>query len=409
VRRLAAGVLLWTILLTTIAYVPAWALALSLTGGEYVGRLGAAPYTSRVLLAIRELMPLAVILLALLANPTLLRQKFPSPLAWCLVVLLVGFAVFMVRRPPLSLLPPAIVFVRFSAFFIMPFAVCGLLQRCNPRIRRTIARAVLGVLIFNLLLCLIQMRFSHAFEGRSFLGPRTIGMTNNPNTAGSLLALTALLMLTPAAGHRAWVLLLSAVAFFGTLTTGSRAAMGGLAILLALVVPRAFPKARIPVLLAGLAFVAFIGVSLNKLSGRYEQLRDRPESPRMHIARLAVQEASFSEMLVGRGLGVGTNSFVTLYGLDHELGIISDSLFTSWFMQFGAIGLLVLLVNTYCLFRGFGRDGAYFFLFFCLFSVTQNLIEVYPTNLLLMVTLGIYGVPYRGVAHARETAAHDLA
>jgi hypothetical protein len=184
--------------------------------------------------------------------------------------------------------------------------------------------------------------------------------------------------------------------------------MGGLAILLALVVPRAFPKARIPILLAGLAFIALVGASLDRLSGRYGQFRERPESPRVRIARLAVQEASFSEMLVGRGLGVGTNSFVTLYGLDHELGIISDSLLISWFMQFGAIGLLVLLVNTCYLFRGFGPDGTYFFLFFILFSVTQNLIEVYPTNLLLMVTLGIYGVPRRGLAHARQTTVHDL-
>ena len=157
-RRLAAGTLLWTILLTTIAYVPAWALALSLTGGDYLGRLGAAPWTNRILLAIRELMPLAVILLALLANPTLMRLKFPSPLVWCLAVLGGGFAIFMIRRPPLSLLPAAIVFVRFSAFFIMPFAVRGLLQRCNPRIRRTIARTVLGVLIFNFLLCLMDSK-----------------------------------------------------------------------------------------------------------------------------------------------------------------------------------------------------------------------------------------------------------
>ena len=407
-NRLAAAALRWAILLAIIAYLPVWALALSLTGGEYLGRLGAAAWTNYVLLAIRELTPILVITLALAANPSLLREKFSSPLGWCLAVLFAGVVVFMLRRPAYSLLPAAVVLARFSVFFIMPFAVRSIVTHTNARIRRSIARTVLAVLVFNLFLCCVQTRLMDAFEGSGILGPRTVGMTNNPNTAGSLLALAPLLMFAPAAGHRVWMLLLSAACFLGALTTGSRAAMGGLAVLLMFLVPRAFPKARIPMLIGGLILVAVVGASLNRLSGRYEQLRGRPESPRLRIARTALQDASLSEMILGRGIGVGTNTFVTLYGLEHPLGIIADSLFTSWFMQFGFLGLALLLANTYYLFRGFGPEGVFFFLFFCLFSITQNLVEVYPTSFLLMVIAGIHGARRRDYPHEPSSQLYDL-
>jgi hypothetical protein len=408
-NRTAATILRWGILFTLIVYLPVWGAALSITGSGYAGRLHAGGWTNRVLLAVRELIPVVVIALAVAANPKLLREKFAGPLGACLAVLVGGFLVFMLKHVELSLLPASIVLARFSAFFILPFAIRSVIERSSPRIRRLVARTVLAVLVFNLILCCAQTHLMPPFEGTTSLGSRAIGLTNNPNTAGGMLALSALLLFVPLAGQPLWMLLFCLASFLGTLTTGSRAAIGGLAVLLMFSVPRAFPKAKAPMIVIGLVLVAAVGVSLNKLSGRFEQIRSRPESPRINIARTAVAEASPGERFLGRGLGVGTNSFVTLYGLGHKLSVASDSLLISWFMQFGVVGLCLLLPNTYYLFRSLGPDGWFFFLYFVLFSITQNLIEVYPNSFLLMVIAGLYGARNRTIPHGRSRTLHDLA
>jgi hypothetical protein len=254
---------------------------------------------------------------------------------------------------------------------------------------------LVGVLLLNAVVCFAQTRIMPPFEGSTSWGSRAIGMSNNPNTAGSMLALAPLLLFVPAAGKRGQLLVLCVVCFVATLTTGSRAAMGGMALLLAVAVAWVYPRARAPILIVGLLGVVLLGASLNRLSGRYEVISGMPESPRLSIARTAFAQAALDEKLIGRGIGVGSNSFFTLFGVRHELSIITDSLLTSWFMQFGFLGLLVLYTGMYHLFREMGPAGIMFFLFFLLFSLTLNLVEVYPTSFFLMAIAGMYGARRR--------------
>lgn len=398
-NRLAAQALRWSFVLCILVYLPMWGAAMRFVWGDYAGRMREGAGTNQVLLAVRELTPLLIIALAVAANPNLLRQRVAGPVSWCLAVLFGGAVVFVCRNPELPILKCGVILGRFSVFFLVPLAVRSIFQRCSARCARSIATTLVGILLLNVIICFAQTRAMRPYEGSTSFGARTIGMTNNPNTAGSMLALAPLLVFVRAAGRPGMMLGFACLSFVGALTTGSRAAMGGMAILLVLVVSRTYPRARIPLLVMGLVLVAYIGASLSRLSGRYEQIRNRPENPRLAIARNAIAQASLPEALIGRGIGVGSNSFVTLFGVRHELSIVADSLMTSWFIQFGLLGLLVLYTNTYHLFRCMGPDGIMLFAFFMLFSATQNLIEVYPTNYLLMTIAGMYGARQREGAH----------
>ncbi len=398
-NRLVVWLVQASIVFSVIVYLPMWGTAMGITAGKYAGRLSELGATNRVLLGVRELLPLLAVGLAVAAHPRLLRQRVDGALSACVGVLLVGAVVFTVRFPELSLLKCGIILARFGVVFVLGPVVAQVLRTSSPRAARGVAGTVVGVLALNLVLCLAQTRLMPGFEGGTALGARTIGISNNPNTAGSLLALAPLLLLVPAAGARGMMLLFSGMCFVGVLTTGSRAAIGGMAVLLVVVLARCYPRLRRPLLAAGVVALVPLVLSLNRLSGRLTELQRMEESPRLGIARELVTAARVDELLIGRGLGVGSNSFAGLFGVDHELTIIADSQLTSWFAQFGLLGLFILLAGTLRLFREFGPDGMIFALYFLLFSVTMNLIEVYPTSPILMILAGLYGARRRELDH----------
>jgi hypothetical protein len=98
------------------------------------------------------------------------------------------------------------------------------------------------------------------------------------------------------------------------------------------------------------------------------------------------------ELLIGRGLGVGTS---TLYVLGHErsdvgsLTRILDSTYTALIVQMGFIGLGLFLLAFASLSAKCGFAGWVLYGLMVIVGINGNVLEYYPFNLVLTAAYGI--------------------
>ncbi len=403
---MALLLILLSVLVSPLVFLRQWASYLGWSSGTY--SLGEGIHPPAFLLAIREGLPLLFLLFVATCCPPFWRSRRLHPVVWLFLLLVVGFAVSLLVQPyaSLSLKVSIAVGVRFLLFFLLPLAVFALLSGPDP-IRskahyRILLSVVVGVLLLNLFVSGMQVWLgsgdvSELGVGRGYtiFGARAIGITINPNVAGSLFGLSGLLMLLDLQPRWLWPGVWVA-SMFGSLLTGSRTGIIGTMIVGVVALMATRPKLRPALVIMSLVFTSFLLPNLDFLSGRAELLsyvrESGPFDPR--IAVLAnLQEMNWLERIVGRGLGYASNTafrFLDEAEAAHAELVTADSLVTLTILEFGLLGatLFWLLASWFFLRFTLRWLSVTFLLYFVAFSLTQNLVESYPSSMLLGIILG---------------------
>jgi len=246
----------------------------------------------------------------------------------------------------------------------------------------------------NIVVSLLQSQFGLVIEGFSSVGARAVGITTNPNAAGSLVALGGLLLLIRCRAWWHWIALY-ALFIFGALLTGSRTGIVGTMLIATVAVWFSRQKGRSTLAFLQIPLLIFLFANVNYLSGREESLIARggiAGDPRIDLFVENVGRMDAFQLAGGHGLGYATNlgfrRVLASVGEGHVP--FTDSLVTLSILQFGFVGAALFFVTVSWFFLTFAspRVGSLFLVYFLIFGLTGNLFEIYPTTMLFGVLLG---------------------
>jgi hypothetical protein len=406
-RKPAFLLIVLSVLVSPLVFLRQWASYLGLLSGAYT--LGQSHRTSDILLIIREGLPILFVLAVALSRPSFWRSRRLLSIVWLFLLLVSGFSVSLLVQPysSASFKVGLIAGGRFLIFFLLPLAVFVFLSGAHPKraqaYYKVLLSVVVGVLLLNLVASLMEVWLGSGYvgeqavgQGYTAFGPRAIGITVNPNTAGTLFGLSGLLILFRLRPTWLWLSFWLA-SIFGSLLTGSRTGILGTVIvgIAALMLTR--PRLRPLYILLSLPILLYLLSNLDFLSGRADLLSFFRESGAydVRISTLAenVQKMNWLELMAGRGLGYASNTaFRVLSEAEaaHAELITADSLVTLTILEFGFLGATVFWAIASLFFLTFTSRGLsnIFLLYFGFFSLTQNFLESYPSSVLLGVILG---------------------
>lgn len=252
----------------------------------------------------------------------------------------------------------------------------------------------------------IQLQSDSSRFGSTYFGPRPWGTYASPMLLGLCCAFS--LMVLVAVRRRGWPFWVL-VALVIVSTTGSRASFLAIALFVVLFTTRNLTGrvVLLPWLAAG-GFALLLFVSSSGVSGR--EIRSE--------GRLALWGAVASELqtaadwLFGLGLGSGTNGGIAVAqqsGVNLEVQI-TDSLFVSTMVSAGLIGVCLLLIVFWAIFTKLPKSVRWSALGpIAIASLTFNLLELSPSNVLAAVFVCTIGIPHAsridGSAAVGERAA----
>jgi hypothetical protein len=395
--RFKLGLLLLSLAFAPIVFAPQWIGMLRIGSFTYMTR---ANYeTPFWLIAIREGLPIAFVLVVAVSQRSFWRDRAMLPVF--ALVSLFGIATVTLWMSDLGtvLIRAALAaFARYTMFFVLPVAVYSFLIRTPTRRYLRIAwSAVVALLLFSVMVSFAQTLWGLADEMNTFLGPRAVGISTNPNTAGALTGIGALLLLYRWRPSWLWPVLYGLFTL-GAIVTGSRTGIVGTIV----VGSGAVWASRQP---GRLALIPLLGVllplvlaNLSFLSGRSAVIDARDGilgDPHFQMLASSVGRMSGAELVAGHGLGFATNVGFRMANTAFGGGFVpaTDSLLTTAILQFGVVGALIFVVATAGFFLSFVpfRAAMVLLVFFGIFGgVTQNIMETYPVGMLLGVLLGCW-------------------
>lgn len=272
---------------------------------------------------------------------------------------------------------------------LIPFVLVIFVYKCvDYKLQQSIARVLRILLCVALSLQIVQLLFAPPYFGANYFGlnSRNPGIFIVPSTMACFAVVSMYYI-------RAFLppIWPNQVAFwcigpFAVLLTASGSGIVSASMLMAVaainMIKEKFIALVVVPLLAGGAFLL-----LPEITGRddiYSSL----------AIRFVVLFGSLSEntVLLSNQFGMWTNAadtFAQARGSEDGMAMISDSTITSAIGNFGGLALLFLLAS---LVRAYSRQGA-FFLFAAAFlplSLTLNINEAFPANLLLAVSLAYF-------------------
>ncbi len=332
------------------------------------------------------------------------RPILCNPLLLCIVVLLgISFAVTAAEQPPVL----ALLGLRaFSPFFLV-FIAYSYLDMTHIR---SVVRVLSFLLIVELCAACIRMRYGLAIHGVTYLGlaARPSGTFMSPSSWSIFLCFIICYMLgldvhrfgRPRRRTRCLV----AVSTILVLLSGSGAGVLALTTLLScylLFFSRANSYLKASLVPMFLLMACVIGGHLHTITGRATIYRSL--WTRVGIFSDVFMSAGTKEMLIGRGLGAGSNVAVTFASLnplaswDSDTVFIADSLYASMMAQAGVLFLLVFLLLTVWVFRRalsapyVGMNPVVLLAVpAALVGALGNVItEVFPVNWLLFIMYGV--------------------
>ena len=335
---------------------------------------------------IREIV--VMLLLLLLIRKVYNTGKMQRPLFYS-VFLLAPLLLYSTSFPAfLSGIRQILYFVYVPVgFFIYRYAV-----RANINIDLKICRSLKVVLVLECIFALIQTQFMPTTEGLSHFGPRVYGSFNNPNTLGAFGA-TALLLLILLSKRRSlhWIYYICAI-----LTVMASGTRGGTILLVCILMVALLKRIR-PGLQRGLIAVIALGIllltiiSANVIANKPGNVKNIWEGARVENIEQYIATVDSTNLLTGFGWGVMTSWYQALGGdsnIIHGIGL--DSFYAAILAQIGLIGLIMFMIYLFWLFFHAGKQGILLFLVFSLIGLQINVLEYYPMNLLLFLTLGIF-------------------
>jgi hypothetical protein len=397
--------LLLSLAIAPLVFAPQWLGILGVSGYRYIHRN--EYQTAGWMIVLRESLPLAFTALVALTQRSFWTHR-AMPVVLAIAALLAAAFVTLVLSDLRGILAGAAVAVavRDLLFFAFPVAVFTFLRRSGSRYSGAVFGVVAALLVFNLGLTVIQSQLGLPLEMTTPFGARPIGMTTNPNTAGTIIALGTVLVAYPWRQPWSWILL-AVACMFGALLTGSRAAILATPVLCLAGAWLGRQRWREAATVVALVALGVLVWQVNTFSGRGEVIVSRGgtlSDPRIDIFRANVAALDMIELIAGRGLGFATNVGSRWAAAAGQPGRVPavDSMLTGFVLQFGVLGaLLILGLTTAFLLRlGSWRMGLLFAIYFWLFSVTNNIFETYPTSMLFGALLGCLTA-----LHGRERSA----
>ncbi len=278
--------------------------------------------------------------------------------------------------------------------YLILIYVAYMLRRDSGRVESQLMAAAVIVVVAEFAVALFEMVTFDTAAGTTLFGGRVHGTFNNPNTLGVTFAGLMFLLLFLSGGGRRRRAGLTALCLLGLFMTGSRTAVvAGLFVLAAFLWSRSRTvEGRGMIVPAALLIVPFLYLGLSALTGR-EVESTALGDPRVEIFLEQIQHRSVPELLLGRGLGVGTNTLFALgRGREDVVPLISilDSTFTALIVQVGFVGLVGFLVAFAALSTRCGFPGWVLFGLLLIVGVNGNWLEHYPFNLIATTAYGVF-------------------
>jgi hypothetical protein len=263
--------------------------------------------------------------------------------------------------------------------------------------RSIYARFVGALLVVELLLVPLELvRGIHIFHEWTpwALASRVAGTLVQPNSLG-VFAAAALAFYYAFSLSRTWVLPLSIVALALVLLSGSGTGLVCAALALSFILrKRARPECRAAATASGLVLVALVVLALPILSGRGDIFASVWTGGRLTALRAALLDRGPAQVFFGSGLGVNTNLALNLAALGGHgaaapaIAIPSptDSALTGLLIQVGVLGTVMFYAML--LWAGLRDPPARsFYWVVALCSLTINVTELFPVNVLLGIAL----------------------
>lgn len=355
--------------------------------GHYVYRVSAA---ERPLKMAKDLFGLTLVLISLWAlakrHTALPRVQELGPLV--LLALYCGIA-FLIS---VFLNHPLIAAAGLRSFVFLPVAFLG--RWMAPHL--PVLAVGMGVLIV-LQVALVPLELVrgihlfHEWSGFS-LASRVAGSLVQPNSLG-IFAVSALAFCHCFLASRAWMAPLAIMTFTLVLLSGSATGLACLGLFAVILLYRRFVgRAALAVWPAGVALLVAMAFALPEILARPDLFESiTGDKGRWAALRSAVADHSWLEVLLGRGLGVDSNVALNLAAhhsssVPPVAAIPADSTVTGLLRQIGVVGT-VLFYGT-LLWAGLrDRAASIFYGALALCSLTINVTELFPLNLLLGVVL----------------------
>lgn len=253
------------------------------------------------------------------------------------------------------------------------------------------------IFYIEFIICVLQTFLMTSYEGKTFFGSRVIGSFNNPNTIGAFFSFSFMFFVFFSEKRNSFIFLKSLLSIVAVLMSGSRTAIILIAIFSFLFLFEKQKNKGSKFILASLLPITLISLThiLPSLSGRMGSVTPLTEDPRFRIIKTIFNESSFLNSIFGLGIGVGSNTLIGLANtFPQELTFdsnhlqITDSTFTSLFVQFGVLGLFLYLILFFILFLMLKTKGRLIFIFTMTLGISNIWFEMYPINLLLSILIG---------------------
>jgi len=411
--------------------------------------------TPMVLIILREALPILFVSLVILTHRSFFRHRCVIAIASFIFLVICSFVLVLMKSSALKLiLISAIAGIRFSMFFLLPYAIFVHFKELDLCSREKKAifllNAIIAILLLNFIVSLFPSRLNGVYNVNLF-GIRALGITNGPNSAGALMGLITLLLLFYRETKFRLEWIIAFISFFGALLTGSRTGVIGTNILLiaclcAIPMKSKSQKILLTVLIILLPYVIFninnitrvkwcdwgklapvvctavpkastnltttstVSLTTKSTAGKSAGFADKllqlyrkdkidEGAIRLRISFLKrfVDVMNVRQLLFGYGLGYGTNLATrekVYIDASRPDASITDSLITLMLVNFGILGSIccVIIVMYFVTNLISFWPGMIFIFYYFLFGFTQNLVESYPTCLMFGILLGCYAV-----------------
>lgn len=333
-----------------------------------------------------------------------IKFKIPQIISFWLFIFTILIS-FILTATYVSL-PISIVGLRVFApllFFLVAYNIF------DNRDIKTISKILIFIAAIECVLATIQLFFGMPIHGKNFLGlsARPSGTFFVPSSFAIFLCVViALIISNKEISSKIKALLITLFSIFVILSESGSGIIGlSIIFIIWLLFFTSLNKDfKVAISLIILLIPIFTFLNLPEITGReniFVSLEDRKG-----ILLDTLEKMSYKDILIGKGLGVGTNSAITILESSQipiefdkeELTFISDSQYISLISQAGIFSLIFFLMLNIALFvRAFKRrkyDYAQVILILSplilIFSITVNILEFFPINWIYFISLGIF-------------------
>lgn len=303
--------------------------------------------------------------------------------------------------------PISVIIIGLKAFLYVPlFVAGGLFLQQYPFSLEGIRKAIIFVLVAELLIGLAEIIFMPKLFGVTVLGVGVIptGTFAHYTIYASFLCIFIFGHCFVNNFHLPRAILVSTLIM--TFISNSRTGLGIMAFLILVwLIKDYFQKVTLRgATVALLPFLVILGLWLlpSLVGGESRRLAAEEgiaANPRWQIwENYYSRDLTFAEMALGSGVGLASNAVSVVFGIDSFPGqFIPDSLHLAMAAQYGVLGLFFFYLFMATLLLEFYGTITLIVLGMILFTgFFYNVMEVYPTNLLLPVILALHSRFGRG-------------